>query len=571
MEEFNLDNNFDINNQFIMEDEPINSDESLEITYALYKITDDTLFYIYGEDPISYINCGMYSDNSSNPSEEEFTRIDIKDNPNFPSEILNENIKIIHFSFNFIQRIDNLPSYIEELYFDNNEIEFSCYSQFNNPIDNLPNGIKKITFGKSFNQPIDHLPETIEYLCFEGDFNQPIDKLPSGVKEISFQCNMCLDNISMFNQPIDNLPKGLVKLYLKLYRFNYRIDNLPKNLKELHISSGTFNNPLDNLPENLEVLFIHCDEFSHNLDHLPYNLKKLHINSNIKHPLDNLPPNLEIFDLSDVNFKFPLDNLPNSVRKICIKKCNYPFKKLPTNIEEFTISMPYDYEITNEEPIPNTYCDNGKREFVKKSGVNFYLYNYNKCIDNLPEGITYINLGNVFNQEIKKMPSTLTFIRFGTNFNQGIQNFSRNLRVIILSRYFNQPITDEDVNSILPPQLEAIYLGSNFNQPIGILPKSIKIILFGSCFDQSIDDLPEGIKIICFGLSICNITDKLINVFSGINFGNKTKSISKLPSSLEKIYTSHSNKQIFQNYQHLCDKNFSHINFFDLVGLPENI
>jgi len=38
-----------------MEDEPINSNEPLEITYALYKITDDTLFYIYGEDPITYI------------------------------------------------------------------------------------------------------------------------------------------------------------------------------------------------------------------------------------------------------------------------------------------------------------------------------------------------------------------------------------------------------------------------------------------------------------------------------------------------------------------------------------
>ena len=58
-----------------------------------------------------------------------------------PFNIKNNNIKSIHFGWNFNQPIDNLPKLLTHLSFGNN-YEGGSYldygSWFNQPIDNLP-------------------------------------------------------------------------------------------------------------------------------------------------------------------------------------------------------------------------------------------------------------------------------------------------------------------------------------------------------------------------------------------------------------------------------------------------
>ena len=99
---------------------------------------------------------------------------------------------------------------------------------FNHPIrfchDNLPrcaSGLTHLTFGKysEFNQPIrlcrDNLPSGLTYLSFGSDkfsaFNQPIDNLPQGLNHLKLG--------GIFNQSFDNLPSGLAHLDLG-WKFN---------------------------------------------------------------------------------------------------------------------------------------------------------------------------------------------------------------------------------------------------------------------------------------------------------------------------------------------------------------
>ena len=67
-------------------------------------------------------------------------------------EMEKSNCRIIEFGIQFNQPICyNLPSVIEKIVFNEK------FNKFNQPIDNLPKELKKITFGYHFNQPVDNL------------------------------------------------------------------------------------------------------------------------------------------------------------------------------------------------------------------------------------------------------------------------------------------------------------------------------------------------------------------------------------------------------------------------------
>ena len=61
--------------------------------------------------------------------------------------------KVVEFEVQFNQSLcDNLPSRIEKIVFKEK------FNKFNQPVDNLPKELKKITFGYHFNKPVDNLP-----------------------------------------------------------------------------------------------------------------------------------------------------------------------------------------------------------------------------------------------------------------------------------------------------------------------------------------------------------------------------------------------------------------------------
>ena len=87
-----------------------------------------------------------------------------------------------------------------------------CFSgDFNYPINNLPNGIKKIDLGYYFNQPIDNLPSGLESLSLGKNFNQPLDNLPYSLKLADVYCYQS-------NKILDNLPKSVK--YLQISNFD---------------------------------------------------------------------------------------------------------------------------------------------------------------------------------------------------------------------------------------------------------------------------------------------------------------------------------------------------------------
>jgi len=151
------------------------------------------------------------------------------------------------------------------------EIKEIIFGDEYNLVPNIPNFVKKITFGKYFNSSVDSLPE--------------------GIEEIEFGMK--------FNQPIDNLPKSLLVLRLGP-DFNQSVDNLPENLKKLYFSHSClakFNRPMDNLPKNLKVLrtaFL----FDHDIEKLPDSIEEMRLNYKFAQKIHKFPKKLKDFSCS---------------------------------------------------------------------------------------------------------------------------------------------------------------------------------------------------------------------------------------------------------------------------------
>lgn len=177
------------------------------------------------------------------------------------------NGKTWEFNSIFSKKIPN--KYIKLM--EKHSVEEIIFGDEYNIVPNIPNFIKKITFGKYFNSSVDSLPE--------------------GIEEIEFGMK--------FNQPINNLPKSL--LVLKLGPdFDESIDNLPKNLEKLYFSHSClakFNRPMENLPQNLKVLrtaFL----FDHNIEKFPDSIEDIRLNYKFAQKIHKFPKKLKDFSCS---------------------------------------------------------------------------------------------------------------------------------------------------------------------------------------------------------------------------------------------------------------------------------
>jgi hypothetical protein len=190
----------------------------------------------------------------------------------------NNQIEIIYFDKGcvFDSSLDSLPSTLKHL-------EFHTDTDFSQPIDNLPQGLKTLIMGLSFIQLVDNLPDSLENLTLIGSFNNPIDNLPSGLKTLVLG--------EFFNQSIENLPKGLKKLVLS-NNFAKPIDNLPPNLIYLQFeNNNNWIGNLNNLPDSIEFLFLDINSFNYSkepvLKYLPKSIKYFEIITKQKLLFDN--------------------------------------------------------------------------------------------------------------------------------------------------------------------------------------------------------------------------------------------------------------------------------------------
>ena len=51
-------------------------------------------------------------------------------------------------------------------------------------------------------------------------------------------------------------------------------------------------------------------------------------------------------------------------------------------------------------------------------------------MDNLPNNITYLKFGAVFNQSVDNLPDSITFLNFGLDFNQHINKLPQSIKKI---------------------------------------------------------------------------------------------------------------------------------------------
>lgn len=212
------------------------------------------------------------------------------------------NLKTLETGNRFNQPIDNLPLSLEKLVLG---------ADFNQRIDNLPgvqyksiieerqklrrtdlnenrarNGFnEKIKYiglltldmirCKNFNQPIDNLPFTLKKLSVRGIFNHPIDNLPFSLTDL-------LIISDEFNHPIDKLPSRIKYLHVESKIFNHSTNCLPPNIDQLYLRSNTFNQYIMQLPKKLSYFEFECPNFTSyiNIKKLPKTLEGFNIINN---------------------------------------------------------------------------------------------------------------------------------------------------------------------------------------------------------------------------------------------------------------------------------------------------
>lgn len=147
-----------------------------------------------------------------------------------------------------------------------NSVEEIIFGDKYNLVPNIPNFVKKITFGKYFNSSVNSLSEGIEEIEFGIRFNQQIDNLPKSLLVLKLGPD--------FDQSVDNLPENLEKLYFShscLAKFNRPMDNLPNNLKVLR-TAFLFDQSIEKLPDSIEELRLNY-KFAQKIHKFPKNLK----------------------------------------------------------------------------------------------------------------------------------------------------------------------------------------------------------------------------------------------------------------------------------------------------------
>lgn len=121
-------------------------------------------------------------------------------------------------------------------------------------------------------------------------------------------------------------------------------------------------------------------------------------------------------------------------------------------------------------------------------------------IDNLPEGLIELRIGGEFKNSIDNLPSNLRFLQIGGNFSQKLDNLPKSLESLyIVDRYYGS--LDN-----LPENLISLEINNSYNKPLDFLPRNLKrLVLFDFC--NSVANFPNGLK----HLSISNCRNLDIN------------------------------------------------------------
>jgi hypothetical protein len=144
------------------------------------------------------------------------------------------NLKKIVFGYNFNQQIENVLCKLANLEY------LALDHKFTQSLE-IPCNIKYLVLGCNNTYITNNLPSSIIELYLINDFNLPLDNLPCGIKKISFtnpNLRKCKYNIvlyedrSKFSNSLNCLPDSVEIIELHEY-YNKNILNFPGNLKSI--------------------------------------------------------------------------------------------------------------------------------------------------------------------------------------------------------------------------------------------------------------------------------------------------------------------------------------------------
>ncbi len=222
--------------------------------------------------------------------------------------------------------------------------------------------------------------------------------------------------------------------YIYVLGNNYNMDEIIHFGKDKIIFNSDFDLLIDNLPEQITRIELQNYNYSQPLDNLPSGTKSLKIYSS-KYPnkLNNLPETLEFLWIGGVSQ--PLENLPNSLKILHLKEYFHPLNNLPNGLEELVINEP----------------------------------NQDISLDNLPNSIKTLFVNSKSDYKINKWPSSLEVL-YIVDYNFLLDNL---------------------------PNIDYIFVGENYLNPIDCLPDSVRYISFNYAHKVPISKLPANIKKIC--------------------------------------------------------------------------
>ena len=366
-------------------------------------------------------------------------------------------LKIINFSDDFNDHIDNLPTSLHEIF-------FSPMSKFNYQVDNLPEGIEIITFGHLFNHPMDNLPSSIKQIIFHSScyynydyikYNHSINNLPNSLEKLILS--------DKFNLPIQNYPKKIK--YLEFGNiFNQLVDNLPDSLEKI-VFGCAFNCSIDKLSDSIKEIYFakpsqNSDKYDFNqtINHLPNSLEKIIFCTNFNSPILNYPQNLQYIKFGD-KFNQPISNLPASLKVLILgNEFCQDINKFPINLTHLTIKSNIKI-LELPQQISSLYVSNINIENCNLSGIKKLKLNKSVLVSetklqnmkNLEELIIYSesyykNIADFLPNTIKK----LTIVDKG-NFRLKATKLLQNLELFVINRkeYSNKKLQKMQKNGFI--------------------------------------------------------------------------------------------------------------------------
>ena len=293
-------------------------------------------------------------------------------------------------------------------------------------------------------------------------------------------------------------------------------NDLPNNIECLIICSSSCKLPTK-YPENLKYLYLRC--YNQDVINLPNKLKYLHVDGGYNKNVNDLPKSLK--------FLYVSNGFYGSLEKINLKflKIHNNYKDiinfLPKDLNKLEISTNNSVKIIHDK-ITHLYFMSNVPIYDLPDSITHLTFGYlfDQCVDNLPKNLTHLKFGERFCQPVDNLPESLTHIIFGGFFSRPVDKLPKNLKYIKFGEWFGDRIKRD--LSKLPPNLTHLIFDKQTKSGCELinLPKTLSYLDFGRGF--------HGGKIYYLN----NLKTLILGPWSGIP--------SDMPENLEKLIISNS-------------------------------